>query len=825
MTATADLPNANFVDTLIGNADGRTVLINMIRLAALMAQRIGPSYQTRAQLLADLAWGSGSVGGVWNDPNAAYNGTYRKDGSGGAGTWTRIGDLPTTSIGMDQLALKADKAVVDILAAAGNAVYLTRTEARNAAPDLPPAILRLINLEGSAMVVRGRGATGDDPLHGTGDPWGVVMRLDQNAVTAEMRNGRVSYVNADSPSGAVLATGTKMAVCQTGVGAYSFWQLGGEPADGLETPELKRDAAQIWWRRRVDLGTMATQLAEVMPLTTRVAVDASAPIAAVHDPAGQDVMTLDSQGGLHLAGLEGQSVQRVMRGLEERVKAASVPVSHAVSPYLAKLTDAQNASYGWVDQLGELYLPGMGDQSVQRRLAQMQRALAASAGAGSSGAASPGIVVDVVADLGCDRNFGEEVATKINAFTAGVVARRGRATVYFPAGDYKITTSIIPRSGITFAGAGWNRAVIRPVASQAAFHRIAVSAPVEHCHFLGLHVDGSEQTLLNGNQYNVFCKGISLVGNRYCTVIGNYVHDTGATSIANDFAYAGWVVNNRVEGSGRLGTVGIAGSSGIGIGVGMWQEEPCLIHGNQVSGARNYGIFLERQTNGNSAYANCRGYVISSNDVSECNYGIGDCGAEELIIEGNRAHDNTQAGIVLHAGTVNAEPGQRTLIRGNQIYRNMDGIRYVAAASALGEGFVSEGNQIALNTRDGIRIDTSAYAGSIDNIASQGDTIRRNGGAAVNLVAGSVKNFDIMSSRLIENTGAAIRLDGAVTGGSIAGNRIRDMRVTRAQTAAIAGAGALTDVDIDANQYIGPGPAVAMTGTQTRVTYGRNQGI
>lgn len=376
-------------------------------------------------------------------------------------------------------------------------------------------------------------------------------------------------------------------------------------------------------------------------------------------------------------------------------------------------------------------------------------------------------------------------------------------------------------------GAGWNRAVIRPVASQSAFHRIAVSNPVEYCNFLGLHIDGSEQTLLNGTQYNVFTKGISLVGNRYCHFIGNYIHDTGATSLAPDFALNAWVLQNRIERSGRLGTVGIKGSSGIGIGVGLWQEEPCLIAQNQIKGARNYGIFLERQNN-HSQYTACRGYIIDSNDCSGNNYGIGDCGCGELMITNNRAHGNTEAGISINRGTINVEPGERTFISGNQLLRNRDGIRYGPASdtSNLDEGFTSQSNLIEANSRDGIRIDSSAYAGSIDAFASMGDTIRRNGGHAVNLLAGSsVKNFDVTNGRLIENAGAAIQLDGSVNGGSISGNRIRDMRAVRAQTAAIAGTGALTDVDIDANQYVGPGPAVNLTGAQTRVTYGRNQGV
>lgn len=568
--------------------------------------------------------------------------------------------------------------------------------------------------------------------------------------------------------------------------------------------------------------------ANIRALETAVSSSAAEPLVQFKDPGGQTVLLLDQFGELYLPGMDSVSVQRSAREINKRLSDSSKRAGHVASPHLAQLTDAQGAVYGFIDSIGELYLPGMDDMSVQRRLRAMKSSLDGLAGGGYSGSqgSSRSHMVDVVDDLGCDRTGVEEVATKINAYTARVAASRESAIVYFPRGDYKIIQAIIPRSGITFIGAGWNRAVLRPSAAQAAFHIIAESNPVQFCNFYDLHIDGSAQTLLNGVQYNVFCKGISVIGGRYNNYIGNYIHDTGATSLAPDFAFASWVLKNRIERSGRLGHVGIAGSSGIGIGVGLWQEEPCLIHGNQVRGARNYGIFLERQTGGGGSYTQGRGYVVTDNQVTENNHGIGDCGAEELIIANNRCHDNTQSGIILHKGTVNAEPGYRTLIKGNQIYRNNTGISYAAEARSVGEGFVTEGNQITENRGTGVAISTGSYAGTIDNFASQGDTIRRNGGSGIVLAAGSrVSNFDVMNDRILENTGPAIRIDGQVTGGAITGNVMRDLQATPTQTAALSGTGTLDRVDIAENQYIGPGAGDAFTGTRTNVTTGRNPGF
>ena len=168
------------------------------------------------------------------------------------------------------------------------------------------------------------------------------------------------------------------------------------------------------------------------------------------------------------------------------------------------------------------------------------------------------------------------------------------------------------------------------------------------------------------------------------------------------------------------------------------------------------------------------------------------------------------------------EPGKRTKIANNILVRNMDGIRYgpASANTNFDEGFISSSNQIEFNSRDGIRIDTSAWTGWLDSTVSQSDTIRRNGGAGVHVVTGSrLKNFDVMNGRMIENVGAAVRIDGAVDGGSIVGNRMRDLRsgAARLQTSAIIGSGAMSNIDIDGNQFAGPGAALALTGQQTNV--------
>lgn len=147
---TPNLPTSNLIDELIGNMDGNTVRIAIARLAAIMLSYQGPPYATRAQLFADLDWPSGAIATVWND-TAALNGVYRKSGSAGTGSWSRIGDLPTAPLTASQLAAKADaSALAEEITARINAtrdagvlplvVDTTKSTANALVADIAPAL-------------------------------------------------------------------------------------------------------------------------------------------------------------------------------------------------------------------------------------------------------------------------------------------------------------------------------------------------------------------------------------------------------------------------------------------------------------------------------------------------------------------------------------------------------------------------------------------------------------------------------------------------------------------------------------------------------------
>lgn len=74
------------------------------------------------------------------------------------------------------------------VAAGSTRVYPTRAAAVAATPSLPVTLTHIMAIEGTALVVRERSASADDPLFGTAPRWGVVLRQDVAAETTARIN-------------------------------------------------------------------------------------------------------------------------------------------------------------------------------------------------------------------------------------------------------------------------------------------------------------------------------------------------------------------------------------------------------------------------------------------------------------------------------------------------------------------------------------------------------------------------------------------------------------------------------------------------------------
>lgn len=151
--STANLSSVVTIDDLLGNRDGSSVRIPLPMLVALIRQSIGgPSVETRDQLYADLGWAVGSLGTVWNDATEARRGVYLKAGASGAGSWSRIGDLPTGTLTSAQLATLATLTEVQ----AGAVITLTSVAGTGDAVTaaFPAALSRLSLAAGMILALR-----------------------------------------------------------------------------------------------------------------------------------------------------------------------------------------------------------------------------------------------------------------------------------------------------------------------------------------------------------------------------------------------------------------------------------------------------------------------------------------------------------------------------------------------------------------------------------------------------------------------------------------------------------------------------------------------
>ncbi|MBW7057318.1 pyocin knob domain-containing protein [Paracoccus bogoriensis] len=88
--------------------------------------------------------------------------------------------------------------------------YASRAAAEAAASGLPASVTQILVREGTALVVRSRTATADDPLYATAPRWGVVNRQDTRALLANMSlpvgavDGTGDAITAEIPAALVL---------------------------------------------------------------------------------------------------------------------------------------------------------------------------------------------------------------------------------------------------------------------------------------------------------------------------------------------------------------------------------------------------------------------------------------------------------------------------------------------------------------------------------------------------------------------------------------------------------------------------------------------
>jgi hypothetical protein len=91
VTSAGAARGASMLDEMVWKTEVESVVNAFVSNGGLI-------YDTKASLDADLAHGANSSAWVIGDGTAANNGIYRKSGASGAGSWSRVADLPYSFI-------------------------------------------------------------------------------------------------------------------------------------------------------------------------------------------------------------------------------------------------------------------------------------------------------------------------------------------------------------------------------------------------------------------------------------------------------------------------------------------------------------------------------------------------------------------------------------------------------------------------------------------------------------------------------------------------------------------------------------------------------
>ncbi|EOF4706333.1 right-handed parallel beta-helix repeat-containing protein [Klebsiella oxytoca] len=523
---------------------------------------------------------------------------------------------------------------------------------------------------------------------------------------------------------------------------------------------------------------------------------------------GKLVAFMDSAGQLFLPGFDNRPVQALLSDVESM----NERVNHDHAPAVLRLTNEQNALLGFVDDMGEHHIPGLGGESLQKYIRTTRENV--------NNLYKYRQSFDAILDFGINNSGLVDVAAQIQTAINYVSKLPYGGAIYFPDGVYRLHTEVVPRNNVTITMAP-GRARFLPVGRHGAITKRGIGAGyLSNARFIDVTVDGAEQSL-----YGFMVKGFYLQYFEDTLLLRCNVHDIGASGIGVDFPSNSFILDCTTKNCGRLASLGNAGSSGIGIGTGARQDESLIISRSINTGNKNFGIFFEQQTDSDTIYLS-RQIIVSDSIMTGNGWGFGDCGISGVILNGCQINDNLHEGVLIDSGTltVNAnrpQSGNYGIVSNCQIQRNgSHGVNYSSMKSLGGGGYTFSTNKIMTNQGSGVNIEAKPEYSLPDMMVTQNDIIG-NSGDALQVKSGTWTDIDITGNRILRN-GGNINIIGNIDKGSITGNKLRSINGAHA----IEGSGAVTDIDIAENQYTDTNETpVNLTGTQTNVTFGRNPGF
>lgn len=531
--------------------------------------------------------------------------------------------------------------------------------------------------------------------------------------------------------------------------------------------------------------------------------ESSGGITRITTPDNNVTLLQDELGKLFLPGME-HSVQDTLQ-----------PIKQDPLPVIRRWNDCRGRSVEIIDELGEVHIPGM-PSSIQRSFSQIARRVSYLEG--------KQVFIDAREfGFGRKNNMPLDNNRALQAAINFAANKPAGGTVFLPYDTVSKRGSITPKNNVSIIGYGMGKSVILQEGSESAFLLYQSGIYLDNCLFADFTIDGQQQTLPSTG-YTPSVKGLYFQFFKRCFFHRLEITNTAATGMGIDYALDSSITDCIVNGCGRLATVGQPGASGIGIGTGGAQDEPLYISGNFCDNNRNFGIFVEKQQRDDSPYISYR-TIITGNNCRGNHAGIADCGVSGAIITSNQLTGN-EYGFLLDGGTLptvnnSPLPGADGLFANNQVNRNTRaGIRYDNTKAQGNGGYSMNGNGIRDNV--GAAVELLSGSNRIPGISLCANEMERNEGPAVWVRDGAVDSLIINNNPIQNNAGAAVQIDGVVNVGRIFGNSVYNS--TGTTQGGLSGGGAVTDVDISENHFVGIANALNLTGVLTRVTYGRNPG-
>jgi hypothetical protein len=200
----------------------------------------GLIYTSKAQMDADLAHGVKSSAWVIGDPVAANNGVYQKQGGSGAGSWTRVADLPYSFIIASDVGAgtaNAIQAITAIPVSSSALVWMNIFEANTATP------VTVSFNGGSVLTIKTN--TGNNPVVG-GLVAGMIVLGIVSGATFRLVSDQTSTAIATAAAASAAAAAASAAAAAASAASLTYAtipeQRAGSAPDRISSPYTVTDS-------------------------------------------------------------------------------------------------------------------------------------------------------------------------------------------------------------------------------------------------------------------------------------------------------------------------------------------------------------------------------------------------------------------------------------------------------------------------------------------------------------------------------------------------------------------------------------------------------